>query len=294
MPVISHPGGPPQADRRADEHGDDQQRQPVPVKPPVSASTRVAARAMAMPAMPNMLPAGAVSCRDSPARARMNSSAATMYAALAADCGGHRCVSSARNMASMRWVTAKPPKTLMLASRIADGRHERDHEGGLADLQQRADEDDAGDRVGHRHQRGVQRVVHVPDDVVADHDGQREDRQVADERGRRERREQEQHRGGDADDARTAAPAASAAWPPDRRRGAAAAAAAGAAETWTGGGGQVISPVAHHGHAALDDVVEVQDELAVLARGEQLHQVDQVGAVELARPGRAAGPARSV
>ena len=38
----------------------------------------VAASAMAMPAMPNPLPAFAVSCLDSPARLRMNSSPATM------------------------------------------------------------------------------------------------------------------------------------------------------------------------------------------------------------------------
>jgi hypothetical protein len=38
----------------------------------------VAARARAMPAMPKLLPALALSCRDSPARLRMNSRAATM------------------------------------------------------------------------------------------------------------------------------------------------------------------------------------------------------------------------
>ena len=49
-----------------------------PVKPPEIANTRVATRAIAIPAMPNVLPKRAVSCRDSPANARMNSSAATM------------------------------------------------------------------------------------------------------------------------------------------------------------------------------------------------------------------------
>src|SRR3954466_2815760 len=44
----------------------------------------VAASAMAMPAMPKTLPFFALSCRDSPARLRMNSRAATMYAADAA------------------------------------------------------------------------------------------------------------------------------------------------------------------------------------------------------------------
>ena len=48
-----------------------------------SASAIVATRAMAMPAMPKVLPALDVSCLDSPASARMNSRAATMYAAVA-------------------------------------------------------------------------------------------------------------------------------------------------------------------------------------------------------------------
>ncbi len=39
--------------------------------------------------------------------------------------------------------------------------------------------------------------------------------------------------------------------------------------------------IADHGHRPLDDVVEVQGELPVLLRREQLEQVDQVGAVEL-------------
>ena len=38
----------------------------------------VAASAIAMPAMPNTMPCRDVSCLDSPARLRMNSSAATM------------------------------------------------------------------------------------------------------------------------------------------------------------------------------------------------------------------------
>ena len=79
----------------------------------------------AMPAMPKVLPGLAVSCWDSPARARMNSRAATMYAAWRRS-RRSRCHSLSvsthsdrENMASMRRVTAKPPKTLMVASRIA-------------------------------------------------------------------------------------------------------------------------------------------------------------------------------
>src|SRR6478609_11163337 len=48
-----------------------------------SASAIVAIRATAMPAMPKVLPALDVSCLDSPASARMNSRAATTYAAVA-------------------------------------------------------------------------------------------------------------------------------------------------------------------------------------------------------------------
>ena len=42
------------------------------------ASPMVAASAIVMPAMPNTMPERDVSCLDSPARLRMNSSAATM------------------------------------------------------------------------------------------------------------------------------------------------------------------------------------------------------------------------
>ena len=50
---------------------------PTAVMPWASARTSVATSAIAIPVMPKTLPARAVSCRDSPARARMNSSAAT-------------------------------------------------------------------------------------------------------------------------------------------------------------------------------------------------------------------------
>ena len=54
--------------------------------PPMSCATAramVASSATTMPAMPNVLPALALSCFDSPASARMKSRAATMYAACA-------------------------------------------------------------------------------------------------------------------------------------------------------------------------------------------------------------------
>ena len=87
----------------------------------------VATSATAMPEIPKVLPTLDVSCFDSPANARMNSSAATMYAAEAAVSTvnmdfapiGYGRVQLRENMASMRRVTAKPPKTLMLAKRMA-------------------------------------------------------------------------------------------------------------------------------------------------------------------------------
>ena len=92
------------------------------------------------------------------------------------------------NIPSMRRVTAKPPKTLMLASRIATVASAVTTAFVVADLQQRADHDDPGDRVGDAHQRGVQGVVHVPDDVEADDDRQGEHGEVLDQLVRGEAR----------------------------------------------------------------------------------------------------------
>ena len=142
----------------------------------------------------------------------------------------------------MRRVTAKPPKTLMVASRIATVATMVIAERGLPDLQQRADEDDARDRVGHRHQRGVQRVVHVADHVVADHDGQREHHQVPDQRGRGHRGDEEERERRHADERRTAGAADAGGFSCFTAGAAAAGVAAGAADTDTSGGGQVDSP----------------------------------------------------
>src|SRR5579864_8470691 len=51
-----------------------------------------------------------------------------------------------------------------------------------ADREQRADHDDRGDGVGHRHQRRVQRRRHRPDHVIADEHREHEDRQPEHER----------------------------------------------------------------------------------------------------------------
>ena len=83
----------------------------------------------------------------------------------------------------MRWVTRKPPKMFTEASISATkpkpvAKPARRH----ADRQQRADDDDRGDRVGDRHQRRVQCGGHRPDDIVADENRQHEDREAEDER----------------------------------------------------------------------------------------------------------------
>ena len=56
------------------------------------------------------------------------------------------------------------------------------------DLHQRADGDDAADRVGHAHERRVQRGRHVPHHHVADEAGEHEHGEVAEERRRRVQR----------------------------------------------------------------------------------------------------------
>ena len=89
-------------------------------------------------------------------------------------------------MASMRWVTRKPPKILTLAitsaakpkqlRRPTTGRRSL---GRLdADREQRADHDHRRDRVGHRHQRRMQRGRHAPHHVIADEDREHEDREA--------------------------------------------------------------------------------------------------------------------
>ena len=92
-------------------------------------------------------------------------------------------------IASMRWVTRKPPKMLTEANQRDEAERARHDRAAVArptsdtaDGQQRADDDHRGDGVGHRHQRRVQRRRHAPDHVVADEDRQHEDRQAKDER----------------------------------------------------------------------------------------------------------------
>ena len=90
------------------------------------------------------------------------------------------------NMASMRLVTMKPPKMFTAASVTA--RKPKNRAAPLsasAGRQDGADHDHRGDRVGHAHQRRMQRRRHVPHHVVADEAGHQEDGQQVAGRARR-------------------------------------------------------------------------------------------------------------
>ena len=92
-------------------------------------------------------------------------------------------------IASMRWVTRKPPK-MFTEARISAakprslGEPRVGRERGNGNRDQRADDDHRRDRIGHAHQRRVQRRRHAPHHVVADEDRQHENRQAEDERDR--------------------------------------------------------------------------------------------------------------
>ena len=198
----------------------------------------------------------------------------------------HRAGSSRLNIWSIRAVTVKPPKTLMLATRIPTNASTDTATLVVADLQQGADDDDAADRVGHRHQRGVQRVVDVADHVEPDDHRQHEDHEVAEERLRaRPRRQQEQRRGGAHEPQprfgahRHASAAASAST-------GGAAAAAGAADTCTGGGGQRTSPSWTTVMPRWTASSRSRASSPSLLGRHQLEQVHEVGAEQLRGLGR--------
>ena len=82
------------------------------------------------------------------------------------------------NISSMRSVTVKPPKTLSdarITENHADDRVERRVKS--AGDENRADEDDAVNGVGGRHQRRVQRRRNLRDHFDSDEERQDEDRQ---------------------------------------------------------------------------------------------------------------------
>ena len=80
------------------------------------------------------------------------------------------------NIASIRSVIRKPPTTLIVAEATATKPRIVLHAPVLAARgDDRADERDARDRVGRRHERRVQQRRHARDDLVADEAGEDED-----------------------------------------------------------------------------------------------------------------------
>src|ERR1700722_16608195 len=107
-----------------------------------------------------MTPVRDVSCLDSPARLMMNSTAATMYAAWAAE-------AAVTGRSALREHAEHPAGHGEAAEDVDAGQQDRrerqhgDHGVMVPDLQEGADHDDARYGVGHRHQRRVERVMHV-------------------------------------------------------------------------------------------------------------------------------------
>src|SRR6476469_6174354 len=147
-----------------------------------------------MPIMPKKLPWRDVAGLDSPRSDRMNSTPATRYnaAEILAFISGPQFASPPRGACrSLGLLPVHPEHALgdkEAAENIHAGKSQRDEAeaarptaaGGNradADREQRADHDHRGDRIGHRHQRRMQRRGHRPHHEVADEHGQNEDRQ---------------------------------------------------------------------------------------------------------------------
>ena len=82
-----------------------------------------------------------------------------------------------RNICSIRSVTTNPPTMFDVASTTATATARGSRVRPRAGHQDRADQDDAVDRVGPAHQRRVQDGRHLRDDLEADEHGKHEDRQ---------------------------------------------------------------------------------------------------------------------
>src|ERR1700712_278713 len=150
--------------------------------------------AIAMPIMPKKLPWRDVAGLDSPRSDRMNSTPATRYstAARLAFISGPHFPSSHRGARRSLYLLLVHRQHALGDKEAAEDIHAgedqrdeaeaprpagaaRDH--GNADREQRTNHDHRGDRVGHRHQRRMQRGGHRPDHEIADEDGENEDRQ---------------------------------------------------------------------------------------------------------------------
>src|SRR6202021_1224370 len=154
----------------------------------------VVATAMPMPIMPKKLPWRDDAGLDRPRSDRMNSTPATRYKT------ADRLAFISRPPLSSSPRGARRSLGFLLVHRqhalgdqeaaedIHAGKNQRDEaeaarpgpaaaDHGDADREQRADHDHRGDRVGHRHQRRVQRRRHRPHHEIADEHPQHENRQ---------------------------------------------------------------------------------------------------------------------
>src|SRR5882757_3836559 len=154
----------------------------------------VVATAIAMPVMPKKLPWRDEAGLDKPRSDRMNSTPATRYrtAARLAFISGPPLSSSPRGARrSLSFLLVHRQHALgdkEAAEDIHAGKDQRDEaetarpprsarDHADADREQRADHDHRGDRIGHRHQRGMQRRRHRPHHEIADEHGENENRQ---------------------------------------------------------------------------------------------------------------------
>src|SRR6202166_2144075 len=166
--------------------------QPMPSAGGCAAS--VVATAIAIPVMPKKLPRRDDAGLDNPRSDRMNSTPATRYktADRLAFISRPPLSSSPRGARrSLRSLLVHPQHALgdqEAAEDIHAGKDQRDEaeaarpgpaaaDHGDADREQRADHDHRGDRIGHRHQRCMQRRRHRPHHEIADEHGKHENRQ---------------------------------------------------------------------------------------------------------------------
>src|SRR3984957_18605909 len=157
-------------------------------------AANVVAIAMPMPIMPKKLPWRDEAGLDSPRSDMMNSTLATRYntAARVAFISRPPLSSSPRgarrSLGFLLVHRQHPLGDQEAAEDIHAGKNQRDEaeaarpgpaaaDHGDADREQRADHDHRGDRVGHRHQRRVQRGRHRPHHEIADEYGKHENRQ---------------------------------------------------------------------------------------------------------------------
>src|SRR5436190_12269 len=154
----------------------------------------VVATAIAMPTMPNRLPCRDVAGLESPRSDRMNSTPATRYriaARLAFISASPLSPPSRGARRSLHLLLVHRQHALgdkESAENVHAGKDQRDEaktarparagrNHGNADRKQRADHDHRGDRVGHAHQRRMQRGGHRPHHEIADEHGEDENRQ---------------------------------------------------------------------------------------------------------------------